>query len=317
MVLAAPPDERLFEAPKPRIWADKRRFFFVLAFCFVLHALAILFLNSFGVAGGPAPEPEEIPIEVINEPPPPEPAAPQPESKPESKPEPEQKAEEKILDEKPATDAPREKNDEKVERDAHDDTSHSPKTPSKSETVEVKPPSEMARTEEKPLDAKAPDESAPKVKQDRPDGEPVPTADLEGERRMKALEAALHPQPQQTPAPNPLAAFVATPDFSFAPASKYAPVAGGKAATTYLTTLYGMMSSHMHLSAAAGGRAHTAGEITFSIDFSGRLTRAHVSKSSGLAELDAAALAAVRASAPFPPPPTGSGLSLRLVFNGD
>lgn len=321
MVLAAPPDERLFEGPQPRILADKRRFIVLLVCCFLLHAFAILLFNYFGVTVGPAPEPQEIPVEIIVEPPPPkepEPAPPKPESKPEPKPE--QPAEEKTLDEKPATDAPRAQNEEKVERDAHDESSHSPKTTAKSETADIKPPNEQARTEEKTIDSKAPDESAPKLKQDRPDGDPVNAADLErleAEQRMKALQAALHPQPQQAPAQNPLSAFLATPDFSFAPVSKYAPVAGGNAATTYLTTLYGLMASHMHLKDIAAGRAHTSGEITFSVDLSGRLTRARISKSSGLPELDAAALAAVRSSAPFPPPPTGSGLSLRLVYSGD
>jgi protein TonB len=110
------------------------------------------------------------------------------------------------------------------------------------------------------------------------------------------------------------AAFAAMPDYSFAPASKRAPVAGGKAASTYLSILYGMVLARIHLPDALAGRAQTMGEITFTVDLAGGLVREHVVKSSGSPELDAAAMAAIRAASPFPPPPTGTGLSLNLHY---
>jgi TonB family protein len=73
----------------------------------------------------------------------------------------------------------------------------------------------------------------------------------------------------------------------------------------------------MNLQKVAAGRPHHQGEVIFAIDFGGALVGAKITKSSGLADLDAAALAGVRAAAPFPLPPTGSGLNLVFRFKGD
>src|SRR5271166_5537848 len=100
MILAAPPDERLIEAPQSSILADKRRSTLVLALCFLLHAVPIAFLIHQGVPDDPAPAEQEIPVEVIVEPPPPKEPEPAP-------PRSEKQAEKTPFDEKPATDAPR------------------------------------------------------------------------------------------------------------------------------------------------------------------------------------------------------------------
>jgi protein TonB len=114
-----------------------------------------------------------------------------------------------------------------------------------------------------------------------------------------------------------MATFSPLPDYSFAPMSKNTPIAGGKAASTYLSIVYGMLASHMHMPAIPPGHPHGRGEISFDIDFAGALIRARVTKSTGIPALDAAAVAAIRAAAPYPFPPTGNGLSLRLNFSGD
>ena len=98
---------------------------------------------------------------------------------------------------------------------------------------------------------------------------------------------------------------------------KYSPVGGGNAETTYLSTVYGLVTPHMNLRKVAAGRRHHQGEVVFAIDFGGALVGAKVIKSSGLPDLDAAVLAAVRAAAPFPLPPTGSGLNLVFRYNGE
>ena len=313
MILAAPPDERLIEGPQPPILADKRRATLVLALCFLLHAIPIAFLIHQGVPDDLAPAEQEIPVEVIVEPPPPkEPAPPPPKS--------EKQAEQTPFDEKPATDAPRAPNEEKVERDSKDKESHAPEAKPDPKPAEPKPASQQARTSEQTSDYKNVEASAPKLKDDRPDGEPINAAETQRPdmpEQTKAEQAAPQPVKQQTAASEPATAFAATPDYSFAPASRYAPVTGGNAATTYLSIVYGMVTSHMHKPNVAPGRAHTMGEIAFDVDFGGSLIGARVLKSSGSRELDTAALAAIRASAPFPMPPTGNGLSLRLHFQGE
>jgi TonB family protein len=313
MILAAPPDERLIEGSQPLILADRRRSTLILALCFLLHAIPIAFLIHQGVPDNLAPAEQEIPVEVIVEPPPPKEPEPAP-------PKNEQKAEQTPFDEKPATDAPRAPNEEKVERDSKDKESHAPEANPEPKPAEMKPLIEPARTAEKKSDYENAEPSAPKLKDDRPDGEPINAADSQRPdmpEQTKAEQAAPKPVKQQTAAQQPTTAFAATPDYSFAPASKYSPVTGGNAAATYLSILYGMVGSHMHRPDIAPRHAHTMGEIAFDVDFGGSLIRARVLKSSGIPELDAAALAAIRAAAPFPLPPTGNGLSLRLHYKGD
>ncbi len=314
MILTAPSDERLIEAPQPSIQADKRRATLILALCFLLHAIPIGFLIHQGVPDNLAPDEQEIPVEVIVEPPPPkepEPAPPKAEKK---------QAEQTPFDEKPATDAPRAPNEEKVKRDSEDKVTHAPEANPEPKPADKTPPGEPAPTAEKTSDYKNVEASAPKLKDDRPDGEPLNAAEEQHPdkpEQTKAEKAAPKPEKQQTAAQQPTTAFAATPDYSFAPASTYTPIAGGNAASTYLSIVYGMVTSHMHKPNVAAGRAHTMGEIAFDVDFGGSLIGARILKSSGSRELDTAALAAIRASAPFPMPPTGNGLSLRLHYNGN
>jgi TonB family protein len=105
-----------------------------------------------------------------------------------------------------------------------------------------------------------------------------------------------------------LAAFSAMPDYSFAPASKNAPVTGGNSSSSYVSILYGMIFSRIHQTKFYGG------EVNFIIDYSGRLVRARVIKSSGSPEADAAVIAAIRAASPFPPSPIGIELSMVLHY---
>jgi protein TonB len=313
MVLAALPEERPIEGPRSSIRVDRRRFTFLIALCFLLHAVPLLLLAYLGGGQDLAPDEQAIPVEMIDEPPPPK----QPDPPP---PRNEKQAEKTQFDEKPATDAPRAANEEKVKKDATDDASHAPKPTPDSESTDKKPASEPARSAEKPVDAKAAEASAPKPEEDRPDAEAVNAAEIqrpETPDQTKAQQAAPQPAIQPTPAPPPMPAMAALPDYSFAPASQNTPIAGGKAASTYLTIVYGMLASHMHMPVLPPGRKHSSGEVSFDVDFAGALIRARVTRSTGVPELDAAAVAAIRAAAPFPLPPTGNGISLRLNFSGD
>ncbi len=290
MILAAPPEERLFEGPQPSRFAARSRATFVLLICFLLHAIPISLAIYLDRPDGLAPGEQEIPIEMVVEPPPPKEPEPAP-------PKSEEKAPQATLDEKFANDAPRAANDEKPLKDAHDDVSHAPKAEQGADAV-------------KPAEA-----SSPKPTDHRAD--PVEAAEAQqpdAQEQAKAEPSAPKPETQQQSSQNPLAAFAATPDYSFAPASRNAPVAGGKAASTYLSILYGMVFSHIRQPNGAVARPQTMGEISFNVDLAGRLLQARIVKSCGSPEIDAAAIAAIRAAAPYPPPPTGTGLSLNLHY---
>jgi protein TonB len=312
MFLAAPPGERLFERPQPPISAAKRRFAFVLLICFLLHAIPISIFAYLDGSDEPAPGVEEVPVEMMVEPPPQkEPDPPEAKKEPEKS---EQQPRQATLDEKVATDAPRAPNDEKVIKDAKDEVSQSPKAEPDKEPVKTRPADGTALTLEDTKNSKPAEAAAAQVMDHRDDGEPVAAAEAQQPDTAARLKAALQPQAQQNAAQNPLSAFAALPDYSFAPASRHATTAVGKAASTYLSILYGMVLPRLHAAEGAAGRAQTMGEIIFNVDLSGRLVRARVVASSGSPELDAAAMAAIRAAAPFPPPPTGGGLSLTLRY---
>jgi protein TonB len=302
MGFEALPDQRWLEPPKPSALAAKGRFALILLICFVLHAVPIAVSILLDRSSAPAPAEQEIPVEVIVEPPP-KPPEPPPAPKEEKKPEP------VALDEKIATDAPRAKNDEKLMTEARDDASHAPERAQAAAPPAAKPV-ESRTAESRTAEAAAPE--PPPLLQSA-DGEPVAPADVPrpDAQRRKAEQAA----PSQTPekGQDPFPAFAALPNYSFTPPSR-ALVAGGKAAQTYLSTLYGMVTARMRAPASLAAQVRAMGSIDFSIDLSGRLLRERVVQSSGSPELDAIALAAIRKAAPFPPPPTGTGLNLYLHY---
>ncbi len=310
MIFAAPPEERLLERPQPPTFAAKGRFTFVLLICFLLHVIPIsLFLHP-DRSDDLAPGEQEIPVEVIVEPPPPK--APEPPA-----PKSEQLPKQAALDEKMATDAPRPPNDEKVMKDAPDEASHSPKAAPNSAPAEIKPANRAAAASEKSVNAKPAEASAPQSMDHRADGDPVEAAELHRPdtlEQTKTEQAAPQPETQQKTTQASFSAFTPMPDYSFAPASRQAPIASGKAASTYLSVVYGMVMARIHLPEVAARRAQTMGKITFSVDLAGSLLRERVVKSSGSPELDSAAMAAIHAAAPFPPPPTGTELSLILHY---
>lgn len=292
MQLAPLPSERLIERPPPESKAAARRFALIVFFCFLAHAISIFLFGRFGMES-PTPAPEEIDVEIVAEPPPPEEPKPAPSNK-------EQPAQQAALDEKEATDAPR-ASDKKLEKEVRVEAPPSEKPKPEPQTAEP------ARNSEKAIAAKSAEESAQQPVDDHLEGEPLKAADKprpEPTEQTKAEKAA--PEPVKPRVEDVLAA-----------ALKYSPVGGGNAETTYLSTVYGLVIPHMNLQKVAAGRRHHQGELIFAVDFGGALVGAKITKSSGLADLDAAALAGVRAAAPFPLPPTGSGLNLFFRFKGD
>ncbi|MCW2275183.1 TonB family protein [Rhodoblastus acidophilus] len=296
MTFSASPGERLFERPRPPGPAARGRFAFILVICFLLHATPIWVFINFDRSQELAPGEQEIPVEVVVEPPPKE---------PEPEPPPPQK--EKPLDETIATDAPRPANEEKVERrDAQDDASHSPKT--NSVEPAARPPADAAASKPEASPAAEP------MDQD-PNGEPIVAKPSPApQEQQKAPQPTPKPDTQKKPAQDPMSAFAALPDYSFAPVSKKTPIATGKAASTYLSIIYGMVMSRIRYPEGAAGHGQNIGEIVFGVDGVGHLVGQRVIKSSGSPELDLAALAAIRAAAPYPPPPTGRGITLNLHY---
>ncbi len=310
MIFVAPPDERLFERPHPSTLAAKGRFTFVLLICFLLHVVLISLFVHLDRPKAVAPAKQEIPVQIIVEPPPPKKPAPPPKSK--------QQHKQAALDEKIATDAPRPPNHEKFRKDAQDKASHSPKAPPDTAPAKVKPAKAAASAPKKSVDAKSAKASAPQLKEHRADGDPIEAAELQrpdAPEQTKTEQAAPRPDAQQKAAQDPLSALTRLPDYSFIPASRRAPIASGKAASTYLSVVYGMVIARIHhVPETAARRVQTMGKITFSIDLAGNLLRERVVKSSGSPELDSIAMAAIRAASPFPPSPTGTGLYLNFHY---
>ena len=104
------------------------------------------------------------------------------------------------------------------------------------------------------------------------------------------------------------------PDIELGGAAGPSPVSGGKAKTTYLSILYGMIMSRLHLPAAGASSQKTEGVIVFTVDGTGNLVQRQIARASGSPELDSAALGAVGAAAPFPKPPQGLPMRLRFTY---
>jgi periplasmic protein TonB len=316
--IAAVAMERLFEprlgggvTPRPRFLA------FVLV-CLLLHLAILGFLLWEDQKADFAPPPEENAVEVITEPPPPPPPPPQEEKK-EEPPPPEEKKQEQQKPppppppppemEKPATDAPKLESKAKSELDSPEEQKEA-KTPRNE-----KPTEKLAPKDEKPealKDAKEEegedkDKPSPmKAIEDKPDAEVIERAEKTPTEAPDAKDTKAAKKGQGLTIAEMVAAMAPLPDYKLAAPPKTSPVGGGQAKTTYLTILYGLIMPHMRIPPRVRDiQMSSKGVVAFYIDEMGNLTHQAVYKTSGLPDLDAAALAAVRAAAPFPAPPRG------------
>lgn len=271
---------------------------------------------------------EESVVEVIAEPPPP-PPPPQAEAqppKPEDSPPPEEKKEEAkkppppppktaTLDEKPAVDAPREQSQEKQKRESADKENGAPKqAKSLLEQLKTEQPSDPGA---QPPAEQKPEETAKALDENRPDAETIDAAAQKPQQKPDQKPA----QPKKAPigaggksVADIVASLAPLPEAKFGAQTKPSPVSGGSAETTYLTILYGLIMPKFHASANARSARLNKGVITFYIDPRGNLVHQAVRQSTGVAEMDAAALAAVRRAAPFPPPPTSLPVGIRWEY---
>jgi TonB family protein len=310
----ANPDERRTGPREPSSLMGSRLCIALLGAC-VFHAgvlLFLLFVNWEPVVETP---PEEVPIEIVVEPPPqekPDPPPPAPTTR--------------TIDEDPAFDAPRAANNEKIERDAPDQASKAPPAPTPTETpgAGAAPGGETGPVRQGELQA-ADHAAEPTV--DKPDAEVVKKPELDrdkSEQQQASVDTKAEPQKlpslvgQSLPSwsRGQLPTFEPMPDVQLDSAAKTSPIAGGKAKTTYLTILYGLVMARMHLPTGVGGGASKLeGVLLFSVDGTGNLTQNQILRSSGSRDLDAAAVAAVSKAAPFPTPPQGEPIGLRFTYS--
>lgn len=309
-----------------RALAARPRFLAFLALCLLLHAalLAYLMWEDWRWAREAPPVVEEIPVEVITEPPPPqEEQPPQPEA--EKPPEPQQEQKQKPPPpppqeiEKPAFDAPKAESKSKSEVDAPElKELKTPKNapPQENVTPKDEKPEGLKDAQDDEGKAKAPEETKETPLEDKSDAEII-------ERAEPVQKPQEKPEPEQGPAKkgeaksiaDQVAALAPLPDYQLAAPPKPSPVGGGRAKTTYLTILYGLIMPHMHIPPRVRATQTMAkGVVAFYIDEMGNLTHQAVYKASGAPELDAAALAAVRRAAPFPAPPRGIPHSMLFTY---
>lgn len=325
--LAAVAMERLFEPRRGGGMSPRPRFLAFLLLCLFLHlaVLAFLLWEDRRSALVP-PAVEEIPVEVITEPPPP------PEEKkeepPPPEPPPEQKQQEQQkppppppppIEEKPAFDAPKAVSKEKSEQNAPEEAKEAKTKRNEPEKVAPKDekPQGLKDAEDDADGDKSPEPAPQKEVEDKPDAEiieraekvPTPidkpeTKDAKPAKKGDAMSIA-----------DQVAALAPLPDFKLAAPPKTSPVGGGQAKTTYLSILYGLIMPHMRIPPRVRDlQMPSKGVVAFYIDEMGNLTHQAVYRTSGLPDLDAAALAAVRAAAPFPPPPRGLPHSMLFTY---
>jgi protein TonB len=81
---------------------------------------------------------------------------------------------------------------------------------------------------------------------------------------------------------------------------------GGNESNRFMANVYArVMSKKRYPKSAAARRATGFAMVSFVIDSSGGLVYQTLARSSGQADLDAEAMAAVKSAAPYPPPPPG------------
>ena len=291
-------EEERFAAPFRRnAFAHRTWFVITLVAIVALHAAVLAYLLYRDQAEPlAAPPKEETAVEVVVEPPKPPPQPPR-----------QKQAEARPPElEKPASSAPREANDEKVETEQTRKDTHAPKAPT--------PPADghpqAADQASSPSDAPAePDEAEDAAtKPDAPD------------KDAEALDKAvpLPPKRPEPPKPKPpakvrtaktalqrLAGSSQLQDFSFSRPTKKSPIAGGTEDSRYLSIVFGMIMANRR-SFVFPEAVDADVTVAFNVDDGGDLTGIGIVHTSGSPQIDAEAVAAIRRAAPFPPPPAGS-----------
>ena len=305
-LVRADPVERFFAPQVSSRVGERTRLVAFFAVFLACHLALLSAVLLYGFEDPPPPE-QEIAVEVV---PPPEqepPAQPPPQPPPQPEPEPQKEAQKPPppdLDMTPAADAPRTANQETVDRKAPDKETSS---------TRAAPPSEQGtkgETPDRPADARSTNAPAqgPLATQaavERPDAE---TTDYAESKPDATAEKSASPERKpQTGSDMPtiaqmMARLEPVPDYKIAGAAKPSPMGGGTAKPNYLSIIFATVMPHFRRPPSAVRRSK--GQIQFIIDTRGNLLHAGLVQPSGSPELDNAAMAALRASVPFPPPPS-------------
>jgi TonB family protein len=302
-------EERFFAPERPDKFWSRSRFVALLAIVLIIHAGVIgYFLYRDATVPVELAQAEETPVEVVVEPPPPPPP---PQKQP---PEPQQPPKHE-MSEKPASSAPRAPSEIPVDTKMTDAKTEAPKAAPPPQDGQPEPAA--ADAAEQPAAPEPTEAAALKREDDKRDAEALDKAKPELKSKPDAQEAKVKPKTQATDAARQLAGLSDVPTYHFATTSKMADFPAGTEDNRYLSVVYGkiMSKNRYRTSAAARRGAHGIVSVTFVVDFMGRIARQVVTESSGQPDLDALAMATVRAAAPFPSPP-GSG-SQQLIWRAD
>ncbi len=323
MTLKAETDDHLIapieSAPDP---ARRRRFLFILAACLIAHAILVAVMIYQNSKAEKLAQPEEIPVELVQQIPQPQVEPPPPPPPPPPKEKQQQPKQKMVEDEKAAFDAPREANKETVEREAPEQTTQAQKqaTPTEQNAqtpAPPKPPEAMANAE-----VQAPQEDAPvKPADNNPNAEPLDKAESAPEKKPTEKKApVLSKEPttkaKRTTVADQLASLAPTPEYHLGSAARPSPIGGGTAKTTYLSILFGLIMRQFHFPPGIEeSHLQAEGIIAFYVDENGNLTHQAVYRASGRPDLDQAAMVAVRRASPFPPPPAGDPHAIWFHFD--
>ena len=143
-------------------------------------------------------------------------------------------------------------------------------------------------------------------------------ADVTQHPKNDTAEAA-GPAAPAPPARAPVGAALPTvedlPHYKFAREVEHLPVTGGNAQSRYLTTVFGMIKSHLRETPELHvDSANKPGVVDFYVDRHGNLVGRKLVSSSGSPNLDRAVMTAVTEAAPYPMPPNGRPLYLKYNF---
>ena len=294
--------------------AERRGLALALAAAAVLHLAVPLGILAYYAAWPPAAAPaeQEIPVEVVVEPPPKQ-------EKPQDRPKPPPMPD----DERPATDAPSAATQEKANRESPDQKTEAPaakaeprQNPGAPEQSDTPP----AAQEQKAQASPPREEAKPAPNADEPAA--VTDAPSEADATPPAQEVAPKPAPPPAPKPPPTAPAGAPlptadelPQYKFAHAATESPIAGGNADTRYFTIVYGMIRSHLRApSGPSAAPPSRGGAIVFSVDESGNLVGRKLVSPSGSPSMDMAVMTAIAEAAPYPAPPNWQPRAMRLTY---
>jgi protein TonB len=271
----------------------------LLGLFLLVHAGVIGFLIYADLKGPSdiAAPAEEIPVEIIVEPPKEEPKLPPP---PEMQPPPSPE------DLRPAMSMPRAASDPEINANGIQQKTSALQTNSKPQEGQPTPAG-ASKVE--------PSAAAPTLKdvEDRqpnvPDAEAIGKAGPENPAKRDDSEVK-NDQKTLANVLNQLSTTTLS-DFSFAQKTKVAPITGGLEDNRYLANVWAQIMSKRQFPQRAAAR-HAKGSVTISfvLDDNGRVVYQAMSKSSGDRDLDTAAASAVKSGAPYPPPPFGMPHSL-------